>query len=264
MRGSASERPRDRDQLPLAGGEPGAALAHDVVETVLEARGDAVDPDRARRGCGPPRRSRRATRSGCSSTIVPLKRNGSCRTTPSCRRYERQLHLAQLDAVDPHGTPGRGRQKRATERRERRLATAGLAKARGRGSRPAGTSQLESVDAPARRRTRTRRGRGRGGPSMRPSGSRARPVDDVVLGVEHGRDLPHRRGRRLHLAVELGELLQRLEHELTASRSPAISVPIVERAARRSAARRRRARRPVATTPSSSMAGKKTDESFCA
>ena len=41
----------------------------------------------------------------------------------------------------------------------------------------------------------------------------AGPVGDVLLGVEDGRDLPHRRARRLHLAVELGELLQRLEDE---------------------------------------------------
>ena len=43
---------------------------------------------------------------------------------------------------------------------------------------------------------------------------RARPVGDVLLGVEHGRDLRHRGARRLHLAVELGELLERLEDEL--------------------------------------------------
>ena len=40
------ERARDRDQLALAGGKPGTALAHDVVEPVLEPRGDAVDADR--------------------------------------------------------------------------------------------------------------------------------------------------------------------------------------------------------------------------
>ena len=38
-------------------------------------------------------------------------------------------------------------------------------------------------------------------------------VGDVDLGVEHRADLVHRRTRRLHLAVELGELLQRLEDE---------------------------------------------------
>ena len=41
-----------------------------------------------------------------------------------------------------------------------------------------------------------------------------RLVGDVVLGVEHGGDLRHRGARRLHLAVELRELLQRLEDEL--------------------------------------------------
>src|SRR4051812_13773717 len=43
------QRAGDRDQLALARGEPGAALAHLVVEAVLEPRGDAVDPDCGRR-----------------------------------------------------------------------------------------------------------------------------------------------------------------------------------------------------------------------
>ncbi len=47
-----------------------------------------------------------------------------------------------------------------------------------------------------------------------PDLGRSALVGDVLLGVEHGRDLGHRRARRLHLAVELGELLQWLEDEL--------------------------------------------------
>ena len=50
-------------------------------------------------------------------------------------------------------------------------------------------------------------------PSIRPSGAGVRLVGDVDLGVEHRADLVHRGARRLHLAVELGELLQRLEDE---------------------------------------------------
>ena len=38
-------------------------------------------------------------------------------------------------------------------------------------------------------------------------------VGHVDLGVEHGADLVHRSTCRLHLAVELGQLLQRLEDE---------------------------------------------------
>ena len=38
-------------------------------------------------------------------------------------------------------------------------------------------------------------------------------VGNVDLGVEHRADLVHRGARRLHLAVELGELLERLEDE---------------------------------------------------
>ena len=43
------QRARDRDQLPLAGREPDAALADDVVETAVEPRRDPVDADRVRR-----------------------------------------------------------------------------------------------------------------------------------------------------------------------------------------------------------------------
>ena len=49
---------------------------------------------------------------------------------------------------------------------------------------------------------------------MRPISGAPGAIRDVLLGVEHGRDLRHRGARRLHLAVELGELLQRLEDEL--------------------------------------------------
>ena len=42
------QRARDRDQLTLAGGQAGAALAHLVLEPALEAARDAVDADRAR------------------------------------------------------------------------------------------------------------------------------------------------------------------------------------------------------------------------
>ena len=38
-------------------------------------------------------------------------------------------------------------------------------------------------------------------------------VADIGLGVEHRADLHHRRGRRLQLRVQVGELLQRLEHQ---------------------------------------------------
>ena len=42
----------------------------------------------------------------------------------------------------------------------------------------------------------------------------AGPVADVALGVQHRADLDHRGGSRLHLAVDVGQLLQRLEHQL--------------------------------------------------
>jgi hypothetical protein len=43
---------------------------------------------------------------------------------------------------------------------------------------------------------------------------RVRLVVDLGLGVEHRGDLLHRSAGRLHLAVEVGELLQRLEDEV--------------------------------------------------
>ena len=39
------QRARDRDQLPLAGRQAGAALAHRVLEAAREPRRDAVDAD---------------------------------------------------------------------------------------------------------------------------------------------------------------------------------------------------------------------------
>ena len=55
---------------------------------------------------------------------------------------------------------------------------------------------------------------------------RAVAIGDVLLRVEDGRDLRHRRARRLHLAVQLRELLQRLEDRAAACPIAAISVPI--------------------------------------
>ena len=49
---------------------------------------------------------------------------------------------------------------------------------------------------------------------MRGSSCASCAVADLRLLVEDGRDLHHRRRARLQLAVDVGELLQRLEHEL--------------------------------------------------
>ena len=88
---------------------------------------------------------------------------------------------------------------------------------------------------------------------------RSRPAWlDLGLGVEDGRDLAHRSARRLHLAVQLRELLQRLEDE----REQADERD--QRADRRACRRRAGARRAqsamtVAITPRSSIAGKNTE-----
>ena len=75
------QRAADRDQLALARGEAGAALAHGVLEALREARGDAVEPDRARGLARPARRSRRARRSAGCRRCCP--RTG---TDPAARR----------------------------------------------------------------------------------------------------------------------------------------------------------------------------------
>ena len=51
-------------------------------------------------------------------------------------------------------------------------------------------------------------------PSIRVGRTGSGLVVDLGLGVEHQADLLHRGAGRLHLAVEVGQLLQRLEHEV--------------------------------------------------
>ena len=143
--------------------------------------------------------------------IVPLKRNGSWSTTPSWRRYERSFTLAEVDAVDAHRALV-GVVEAADEPRERRLAAARLAD-----EREAAARRHVDVDAVQHRLRAVReddvvdrevaldaRQLVRVGAGRWISGSSSRI----------GRDLHHRRRARLQLAVDVRELLQRLEHEL--------------------------------------------------
>ena len=93
--------------------------------------------------------------------------------------------------------------------------------------------------------------------------ARVRAVLDLGLGVEDGRDLLHRRARRLHLAVEVRELLQRLEHELEQEdgrdqRADRERPVVVQRAPPTSSTA------AIATMPKTSIAGKKSELSYCA
>ena len=205
------QRAGDRDQLALAGREARAALAHRVVEPAGDAGGDPVDADGRRRGRAPPSSVASGLPKRMFDAIVPLKRNGSWSTTPSWRRYERSFTLAEVDAVDAHRALVRVVEA-ADEPRERRLAAARLADereaaaGRARGSRrPCSTGSLpyaKTTWSIAR------------SPSMRGSSRASCRSRDLRLLVEDRRDLHHRGRARLELPVDVGELLQRLEHEL--------------------------------------------------
>src|SRR6266536_6241974 len=94
---------RDRDQLALACGEACAALAHLVVEAVLEPRSDAVDTDRS---------SRLAyllvARLGAREADVVRDRAGEqervLQDDAQLPAVRTQLDLAQVVAVDAHRT----------------------------------------------------------------------------------------------------------------------------------------------------------------
>ena len=120
-----------------------------------------------------------------------------------------QVELPQVDSVDAHAAVARVVEPR-DQLGQRGFAATGLADQRGAPARrhdevdpvqhlvgavrEPHTVQLDLAAQPAR--------------IARPLG-----VADVGLGVEHRADLHHRGGRRLQLRVEVGELLQRLEHQ---------------------------------------------------
>ena len=102
------QRPRDRDQLPFAGGEPRAALADDVVEPAVEAVGDPVDADRVRgRGdllvgrVGPAEADVVRDRAAEQERVL----EHDAELAPD----ERSCDVAQVDAVDPDARPRAGR-----------------------------------------------------------------------------------------------------------------------------------------------------------
>ena len=143
--------------------------------------------------------------------IVPLKRNGSWSTTPSWRRYERSLTSRRSCAVDAHRARVRVVEA-ADEPRERRLAAAGLADEREAAARRRRGCRRRAAPAPCR--TRRRRGRCRGRPrcaaaSCAPGWSRISGSSSRMLAI-----FTIAAARRLQLAVDVRELLQRLEDEL--------------------------------------------------
>ena len=148
--------------------------------------------------------------------IVPLKRNGILQHDAELAAVRAELDVAQVGAVDAHRALV-GVVVAADEPRERRLAVARLADEREAVSRREmerdavqhrilAVREDDRVDLEIALDARQRR--------------RAGPVADVGLLVEDARDLDHRRAGRLQLAVDVRELLQRLEDELEEVRAP--------------------------------------------
>ena len=186
-----------------------------MVEAVLEPGCDAVDADRVRRrldlvvGRVRPR----------EADVVrdrPAEEERILQDDAELATVRAQPDVAEVSAVDAHGTPRRIVEARH-ELRSRRLAAARLADEGDAATRR--DLELEAVD------DRLRAVREDDAVEIEPTVdppevARAGSIDDVVLGVEHGRDLLHRGARRLHLPVQLRELLERLEDERRASRRP--------------------------------------------
>ena len=131
------ERARDRDQLALARREPGAALADDVVEPVLEPRRDAVDADRARGRLdllvgrvGPPEADVVGDR--------PAEEERILQHDAELAPVRAEPHVAKVDAVDAHGALRRGR--RSARRASRSSTCRRPTRRRARCSRPPGSS----------------------------------------------------------------------------------------------------------------------------
>ena len=233
------QRARDRDQLALAGGEPGAALADDVVEPAPRSarrRGRRRSPQRPRR---PPRRSRRAAEADVvgdraaeqervleDDSELPPVASAAGRRGGRCRRRAPRPRVGVVEAGDQL----RGRRLAAA-----RLADERDAAARRHVDRDAVDDRLVAVGERRRRRARAgrRSGRSRRAPGRSVMSCSASSTVEIFV---------HRRARRLHLAVELRELLQRLEDELQHARRRR-SACRSRASRRRSAARRRRGRR---------------------
>ena len=199
---------RDRDQLALPGREPGASLAHVVVEAALEARDDAVDADRGRGA-----RDVLVARVGLREADVVGDRAGEQERVlehdPELAPVRAELDRAQVDPVDAHGALVRVVEAR-DQLRERRLAAARLAD-----EREAAARRHAQVDPVQHRLVAVGEGDVVDLEQAVDPRQLPRPVlvVDLGLGVEHRGDLLHRRARRLHLPVEVGELLERLEDE---------------------------------------------------
>ena len=259
MRGSASRARAIEISCRSPAERPAPPFAHDVVEAILEPRGDAVDADRRRGGD-----HLLVGRLGAAEADVVGDRAAEqeriLEHDTELAAVRAQLDVPQVDAVDADRAPA-GVVEAGDQLRRRRLAATRLAdegdtaarpgrRSRGRGSpapfavgeddpvelEPAGDSAASPSRRACRRCPAPRRGRWRSSPSRRsqPAPARTAPRAPAAAGRRAAAARPRR----------------------SACRSRA--------SRRRSSARPRRARATVAIPPRNSIAGKKTDESFCA
>ena len=196
--GISEERACDRDQLPLASREAGAALAHDVVESLLEACGHAVDADR-RRGLA----HLFVGRVGTGETDVVRDRAGEqegiLEHDAELAPVTVQLQLAEVCAVHRDRSVV-GVVEAADQLGSRRFAAARLPD-------EGEAAPRRNVDVDPVQHRFLAVGEGdvvEAHVALDPAGRRrARLVADLRLLVEDERDLLHRRPRGLHLAVEI-------------------------------------------------------------
>ena len=210
MRGSASSARAIEISCRSPAERPGAALAHDVSEPLVEARRDACRCRSPRPSRAPARRSHPAARSGCCPRSFP--RRG---TDPGARRRAGGgTSAARRRAGRCRRRGSRPRPGRRSGRSASPASTCrGRCVRRARCTRPAG--MCRSIAADDRLLAVREPDRVEVEPAVELSELDApRLVADLRLRVEDGRDLLHRGAGRLHLPVEVGELLQRLEDEV--------------------------------------------------
>ena len=197
IRGSASDRARDRDPLALAAGQRQPALADQRVVALGQAADEVV-------GLGRPGGVLDLLAGGVGAARRRCCRGRSPRTGTG-RRVTIAIWLAQADevdrahvgAVDVHGAVGRRRTAAAAATRARSCPSPSRRRAPRSG--PASTSRSMSAAAPDAARPRTS-GRLRAADTWpRPAGSARRGLGagDLRLAVEHLEDPRARGGRAL-------------------------------------------------------------------
>ena len=129
------EHARQRDALLLPARERHAALADDRVEAVREGGQVGFERGQAHRLLDARRSRRPSSASATFSRIVREKRNGSCGTSPTCRRSQPSGSVADVVAVEQDGALVHVEQPRQ-QLHERRLARPRPADDRDRRVRP--------------------------------------------------------------------------------------------------------------------------------